>query len=583
MKKILYIIILALLFSGCEKFLDKVQDSTGMTKEMVFTDYLNARKFADRMYKDMHNYLMDVDYSHISAFTDEGYAECDWETLPIVQSGDWLRAYNAGQALQFYAVWQGWQSIRIANLTLESIDMLLEGNGTQQQVDEIKGQAYFMRAWYYYEFLRRHGGMPYLEKALLGTDNFAMPRLTYNETAQKIAEDCDRAAALLPATWDMANIGRPTQGAAMALKASALLFAASPTNNETNDVTRWTAAAEAAWDLIDLAKTTGRYRLLPALGTKSVTYKTPLGDQTITYPSGFDSVFMYTPYNDEIIWEHYGAVNSNNVWRMFTPKSLAAGGIIQGYSPSQNIVDMFETENGLKITDDAGFDPQNPYIDRDPRFYHSILFNRQRWTTQSNTYLELYEGGRDRPNTSDKHYSTTGYLARKFWDNGNSTWGTSTAPATHVIHFRYAEILLMYAEACNEIGGPNYILPGATISAVQAVNEVRARVNMPGVAAQYLLDKDVFRTRIKNERAVELFLEGKRFFDLSRWGDAHKLEHRAIYGASFIADAAKPTGYTISRTSNPVITYVFEQKHYRWPIPTADALMFKEFKQNPGW
>lgn len=573
----------ALLFQGCERFLDKVPDSTGMTEEMVFTDYLNARRFSDRMYKDLHNFLADYDYSFIAAFTDEGYAECDWETLPIIQSGDWLRAYNAGQALQFYAIWTSWQSIRIANLTIANAHRLLEGNGTQTQVNEIKGQAHFMRAWYYWEFLRRHGGMPYVETALQGTDNFGLARLDYNETARKIAADCDTAVTLLPALWDNANFGRPTQGAAMALKASALLFAASPTNNPANDATRWTAAASAAWDLINLAKTTGRYSLVPSLGTKSLTYDSPLGIRTITYPSGFDSVFMYTPFNDEIIWEHYTSVNASNVWRTFTPKSLAAGGIIQGFSPSQNIVDMFETDNGLSIAHDAGYDPQNPYINRDPRFYHSILFNRMKWTSNSSIYLELYEGGRDRPNTSDKHYSTTGYLARKFWHSNNDMWSAAAAPPTHVIHFRYAEILLMYAEACNEIGGPNYTFPGATISAVDAVNEVRARVEMPGVATQYLASKETFRTRIKNERAVELFLEGKRLFDLSRWGDAHKLEHRAIYGASFEADAARPTGYTISRTSTPVVTYVFEQKHYRWPIPTGDALMFKEFTQNPGW
>lgn len=575
----------ALMLQGCESFLDKVQDSTGMTDEMVFTDYLNARKFADRVYKDINNYLADYDYSFIAAVCDEGITDCDWETLPIVTTGDWLRAYDAGQALQFYQVWGGWQSIRIANVTIANIDRLA-GNATQAQIDEIKGQAYFMRAWYYWEFLKRQGGMPYLEVALQGSDNFAIPRLSYHETALKIAEDCDRAADLLPRTWDMANIGRPTEGAAMALKASALLFTASPTNNPTNDGTRWTDAAQAAWDLINMAQTTGTYSLMTSNGTDEVTYDSPTGVQTITYASGFDSIFMYTPTTEhtEIIWEHYQSVNSGNVWRVFTPKSLAAGGIIQGYSPSQNIIDRFETINGLSPADDPAFDEQNPFIDRDPRFYHSILFNRQRWTSKTDQYLELYEGGRDRPlNTADKHYSKTGYLSRKFWGRNVDLWSGAAAPVTHVIYFRYAEILLMYAEACNEIGGPTYMLPGASMTAVQAVNMVRNRVGMPDVAAQYLTNKDTFRERIKNERAVELYLEGKRFFDLSRWGDAHKIQHRAVYGASFTPDASKPTGYTITRTSDPVYTFVFDQKHYRWPIRTNDALMFKEFKQNPGW
>jgi hypothetical protein len=121
------------------------------------------------------------------------------------------------------------------------------------------------------------------------------------------------------------------------------------------------------------------------------------------------------------------------------------------------------------------------------------------------------------------------------------------------------------------------------MSAVQAVNKVRERVEMPGVDARYLTGKDVFRERIKAERAVELYLEGKRFFDLSRWGDAHKLKHKQIYGVDLIENGGRPTGYNISRTALPVTTLTFEQKHYKWPIPLSDALMFKEFKQNPGW
>ncbi len=104
------------------------------------------------------------------------------------------------------------------------------------------------------------------------------------------------------------------------------------------------------------------------------------------------------------------------MFSQFTVSSLAEGGVVQGYSPSQNIVDMFETKNGLAIQDDPEYDAQNPYIDRDPRFYHSILFNRERWTSGTDLYLELYNGGRDRASGDLKQLSYTGYLARKFWE-----------------------------------------------------------------------------------------------------------------------------------------------------------------------
>lgn len=583
MKKIFFLIIpLALLFQGCEKYLDKIQASTGMTDVQVFSDYSNFRKFEDRMYANMLDPINDADYGFIAACTDEGYDESDWETMPIVQTGDYLRAYSTAQALQFSTPWAAWASIRIANIALEKIPML-EGKATQDQIDQLQGQAYFMRAWYYHEFLKRQGGLPYLEVALKGTDNFAIPRLTYEETALKIVADCDKAAALLPEVWDIANLGRPTKGAAMAVKASTLLFNASPTQNTGNDVAKWNAAATAAWDLIQYAETSGRYKLIPSKGTDNITYKAASGTiKTITYPSGFDSIFMYTPYNDEIIWEYYSRVGASK-YSTFTVASLSAGGIVQGFSPSQNIVDMFETNNGLKITDDPSYDPQNPYIGRDPRFYHTILFNQEKWTSNNSIYLELFNGGRDRKSGSLKHYSYTGYLSRKFWGKNVDRWSNAAPPFTHSIFFRYAEIFLMYAEAANEIGGPNYALPGATMTATQAINRVRARVNMPAVNSIYLASKDLFRERIKNERAIELYLEGKRYFDLSRWGDAHKVVSREIYGADFTANPGQPTGYSIARTPQPVFTLVFDMKQYQWPIPLKDAQMFFEVKQTPGW
>ncbi|MFO7853422.1 MAG: RagB/SusD family nutrient uptake outer membrane protein [Bacteroidota bacterium] len=582
MKKIIYLLIaISFLFQGCEEYLDKVEESAGMTEEDVFTNYLNFRKFEDRMYKDMIDPLNQFDYTQICALCEEGYNTCEWETLPIAQTGDWLRAYNTGQALQFYGVWNAWESIRIANIALANIDML-QGNASQQQINQLKGQAHFMRAWYYYEFLMRHGGMPYLTRALKGSDNFALPRLSYHETALKIVADCDTATSLLPLEWDMANIGRPTQGAAMALKASTLLFDASPTNNPGNETARWTAAAEAAWDVIELANSTGVYELIESKGTDEISYMTPGGVETIEYPSGYDSIFMYTPYNKEIIWEFYERVNNGGTHNPFTVASLSSPSIIQGFSPSQNIVEMYETSNGLAIEDDPAYDPQDPWVDRDPRFYHSILFNQERWTSKSDLYLELWEGGRERIQTK-LYYSKTGYLARKFWGKNVDSWSGAAAPYTHSIYFRLAEMYLIYAEAVNEAGGPNHTITGATMSAVDAVNMVRARVNMPGVDASYLGSKESFRERIKNERAIELYLEGKRLFDLSRWGDAHKMEHKAVYGVTLTEDATKPTGYAIARTVDPVFVYTFEQKHYRWPIPTNDALMFEEFEQNPGW
>ena len=581
MKNILLLLSLALILSSCEDYLDKIQDSAGMTDEEVFTDYLNFRRFNDRIYRDLHNYLNDWDFAYISAMSEEGYLGPGWETMPTVQQGDWLRAYNVGQSLQFYGVWNSWRSIRQANISINNIHML-EGNATQQQIDEIKGQAHFMRAWYYYEFLKRQGGMPYIIEVFESTDNFALPRLSHYETALKIVADCDTAASLLPQRWSSEHIGRPEIGSAMALKAAALLETASPSNNPGNDMDRWEAAAQAAWDVIQYAGSTGRYELLQSNGTDQVTYMTPSGVETITYPSGFDSIFLYLPYHDEVLWEHYPSVGAGGKWRVYSTPSMAVGwSELQGFSPSANIVDRFETANGLAIEDDPDHETQNPYVNRDPRFYHSILFNQQRWGSETGKYLELWAGGEERQTA--EFFSRSGYLARKYWAPGIDDQSGTSPPLTRTIFFRLAEMYLMYAEAANEIGGPNHTISGANLSAVDAVNVVRERVGMPPVHSNYLSSKEAFRDRIKNERAVEFFLEGKRLFDLMRWGDAHRMEHRALYARNYEEDPGSPTGFSISRSDSPFVTYTFDQRQYRWPIPLTDALMFEEFEQNPGW
>ncbi len=593
MKKIIIVAFIAItgFFSlSCEEYLASTPAADGFLKEDVFSDYLTFRQFLDGVYPYLHDYLAPFDYAWIGALGDEGYLNSAWETMGVARSGDWLRAFNTGQALQFYRVWEGWEGVRRCNIALEEIPTLVNsgqlenGSVTQTQIDELEGQAHFMRAWFHYEFLRRQGGMPYITEVYEASDDFSRARLSYNETALRIAADCDSAMALLPESWNSANLGRPTRGAAMALKASALLHSASPANNPSNDQTRWELAAQAAWDLIDFAQSTGRYSLMPSNGTDQIQYDTPGGIQTITFPSGFDSIFMYTPLNEnsEIIWENYQqSTTGNGTYTVLTVPSIEDGGIIQGFSPSHNIVERFETANGLALEDDPGFDPQNPYVNRDPRFYYSILFNNEIWTSV-NRPLELFVDGQDRDPTN-QFSNHTGYLSRKFWNRNVDAQSDQAAPLTHKIYFRYAEILLMYAEACNEIGGPSYTLPGANMSALDAVNMVRNRVGQPDVPAQYTGSADDFRERIRNERVVELYLEGKRVFDLMRYGTIGNIENRSIYAINLVENPGAPTGFDIQPISTPYSIYQYSSKHTRFPIPLEDALIFDDFSQNPGW
>lgn len=580
-----FIILLSIVFalSSCEAYLDKAPEAVGMSEAEVFGNYQNFRKYADKMYQDRHNYLSQGDYTPVSSLSDEGTAVSGWPSLAEAHNGNWIGLVESDYPTSglFGGVWRSWRSIRIANKTLENIHMLSnDPTVTKDQIDQLKGQAHFMRAWYYYEYLKRQGGMPYIQYAFKASDNFALPRLSRQETAEKIVADCDTAFQLLPQRWPDNHIGRPEKGSALALKAAALLIPASPKYNTSNDKGRWENVAQAAWDAINFATTTRRYRLLPSNSLDTITYKTPEGIKMIEYASGFDSIFMYLPYNDEIMWEHYGAIQEN-MYNVFGVPSITTSGIVKGYSVSANIVERFETKNGLAIEDDKSFNSQNPYVNRDPRFYHSILFNQMRWTSESGRYLELWNGGSER--LPENFYNRSGYLARKFWAPNRDQFSGRENENNHAIYFRLAEMYLIYAEAANELGGPQYKITGSDMSAVDAVNIVRARVKMPPVQAIYLDNKDDFRERIRNERAVELFLEGKRLFDLMRWGIADKPEYKNLYAHDFIKDDSKPTGFIISRSNLPFHSNVFEERQYNWPVPMRDGFMFKEFNQNPGW
>lgn len=582
MKHILLLMSIVFFLFSCESYLDKIEDADGMSEEEVFGNYQNYRKYADKMYADLHNYLSQGDYTHVASMSDEGTAVSGWPSLSEAQNGNWIGLMNSDYPTSglFGGVWKSWRSIRITNKTLANLHMLENDKTvTNEQINHLKGQAHFMRAWYYYEYLKRQGGMPYIEKVFDASDDFALPRLSRQETAEKIAADCDTAFQLLPERWGDDNIGRPEKGSALALKAAALLIPASPQYNTSNDNERWKSVAKAAWDAIDYAKTSRRYKLLECNSLDTVRYNTPDGEKMIEYVSGFDSIFMYLPYNDEIMWEHYGAIGEN-MYNVFGVPSITSAGIIKGYSVSANIVDLFETKNGLSISDDSQYDSQNPYVNRDPRFYHSILFNQQRWTSVSGKYLELWNGGSER--VPENFYNKSGYMARKFWAPNRDQFSGRNNENNHPIYFRLAEMYLIYAEAANELGGPTYKISEADITAEEALNYVRDRVKMPPVASRYLT-KDLFRERIQNERAVEFFLEGKRLFDLMRWGLAHKTEYKNLYAVDIVPDNNKPTGFSILRSDLPFHTNVFEMKQYNWPVPMSDGFMFEEFEQNPGW
>ena len=334
--------------------------------------------------------------------------------------------------------------------------------------------------------------------------------------------------------------GRATKAAAMALKSRALLYAASPLNNASGDITQWQKAAAAAKELID----TQAHSLLPK------------------YADIFN--FSTAAYNAEVIFATAANLR-NDIETNNAP--ISYNGALGLTNPTQELVDAYEMHNGLPITDPlSGYNAADPYKDRDPRLALSVIFNG---STFKGTEVNTMTGGKDGLGVS-VNATKTGYYMRKFLSEAASWNQTTNATVRRPwVIFRYAEILLNYAEAQNEATGPD---PGV----YDAVNQVRKRAGMPVLPQG--LSKDQMRARIHNERRVELAFEEHRFFDVRRWKTGEK-------------DFAAPvSGMRISTNGTNAVyerfivaQRVFNQRMYRYPIPQGEINNTTKLVQNPGY
>lgn len=413
----------------------------------------------------------------------------------------------------------------------------------------IIGELEFIRAFRYQDLIRNYGGVVLMGDNVTSiTDDLTNPALfqrsTIKESIAYAVAQLDDAAQKLPANNDNSwYLGRATKGAALALKSRLLLYAASPLYNAGT----WQDAAAAAKAVMDLNK----YSL---------------------YQGGYRSLFL-SENNSEVIFERLYTKNARHVCLEISngPNSYNAWG---GNVPLQNLVDAYPMANGKAITDPtSGYDPANPYANRDPRFYQTILYNGAPYR---NSTIDTYTpGGKDsQDGPSNWNTSKTGYYLLKFMDDKNpidNPW--DVAGRQPWFYFRYAEILLNYAEAQNEAAGPD-----ATVYA--AINTIRSRssVNMPALPAG--LSQSQMRDHIRNERQIELAFEEHRFYDVRRWKIAEVTENVPAYGVSIKKTA---TGFTYA----PKVALDgkhFENKHYWLPIPRAEILAGNgQLQQNAGY
>ncbi len=588
------------IFNSCDEYLDQTPDAV-ISDQDIFGSYHTSQGFVDKQYVFIWDIMSHRQGSYM------GFGDDFLANLPIavtrmargqydrlaMQPDYYSPFYIEGSDLannQFrkdppktaWGRWpSGWEMIRDANLVLKNVHLMTDA--TQEERNLIEGQVLFFRAYHYYTYVKNWGGMPYIDKFLEGNDDPYLPRLNTWETIEKISTDCERAAALLPDDWNNTavgatvwdkNVGRITKGACYGLQAKALLCAGSPTfvlestGDLKYDYDYMRRCATAAWEIIKLANT-GVHSLVP----------------WEDYYKQFGRNDGFSPWSSETLiacvnWVKGGfrGLGGNAFYQQHggNISPMRFGGNAQTSCLTQNVVEMFEMANGLPVDDpDSGYDPMDPWSNRDPRLRGSILFDGDEWTfaDPEENRLDMYIGGKDNTNEI-----VSPFLLKKYWPKGvndyDKQWNLYTMSSPNL---RLAEVYLIYAEAVNEVWGPNGTLPGASLTAIEAVNKVRERAGMPPVASKFLGSKETFRDRIWNERAVELIGEdGVRWYDLRRWHVAHLDKYKICYKVEF----DKEHTYF-----NKLVAYekVFEQKHYWLPVPLAATQVYSGFYQNPGW
>lgn len=604
-------VLLILLLGSCvEDYLDKAPES-GLTPDDVFSKYENFKKYFDDIYEGnrldgstWRAYNIKNAYSLYFDFWDQKYtleALTDMSDMGRVMDAQVIKAGQISAIINKMTydpqrrpiLGSMFYIIRKCNTALKNIGMLKDAS--QVDINDFKGQAHFIRAFAHFELFRLWGPMPYLTTVMGQDDEWDIPRLSKRETLVRIAMDMDSAAMYFeqadlmrrdPGPGVAGHLNdpeqkRPTGVAAKAFKARALLYAASPLNNEKGNVD-WEDAAKASWEAIQIAEKYG-YELLS------------LDDYKKNY--------IGTTYSNEQLWAWYAGTKPYNNGDLNGQMNGVFGGGKTGWSgecPTQNTVDKFETKWGEPLNTPADrqaaaaaghYSEQDPYKDRDPRFYIDIIYNTAPVPGYGNAkiYYETKDGAAVYGQLLDQSYAgitRTGYYERKTW--GEQSVNNKTTPQYTDPLIRLGELYLNYAEAANEAYGPNGTAPGASMTALQALNRIRTRAGMPNVLPAYATSKDKLRDRIKNERTIELCFEGGHYYhDIRRWKDAPKIMGGTLYRMNVEkvpSSTTYPTGFKYTRMplSSDRQTRWKEAMYYL-PFNTEDMYKMKNFVPNEVW
>jgi hypothetical protein len=673
MKKISkYIVILsALIFaSSCEDYLDRPNQSD-LPVEDIFKDFVHAQGFVEVMYRyvnnqacsgnqnDGSNFLMAEEV--ISSNTgmlpfrfDMGNQEMAVSTAgslinnpnlggtgffdrPDMSGTSWSQA----NATLRPGIWDGWQAIRIANIVLANMDMMV--GATQTEKNLIKGQALFFRAYFHAEIMKYWGRIPYVDFVVTGNDgDFKLPRpATYKECAMKADADFAAAAELLPYSWDDLkndpnaimytfkpetygnNLMRINKAIVYSFKGKNLLMAASPlmknsTSNTPPDTYDYDqelcemAASDFARVIQMDRDNVNNLGLANAANYNRLFYTDATAIGRLQWPG--TALNMRSGEGEYIYSSCTAGLN-------FTKAAATA------YMPYTNkinpirpthrfIYNTFGTANGLACSEDPTFNPNNQFVNRDPRFYVNHIIDgdtiiRNSAASTKYKYAQLYTTGESRKVNAVENFET-GYFIKKWADISFNNVTTSGLPASENadkltefnsfrMNMRLTDVYLMYAEALAATtkygvsGVPTFSHLSGAPSAIEVINMIRARFNVPTVQAAYSsIDVNIegnrtkFMDVVRRERSIELAYEGQRYEDIRRWVLAHLTDYKTKSAIDFDRNTYTETARGNFQNSNfkerIIRTRVCDYpKHYWIPFTTKHTEMFVGFEQNPGW
>ncbi|WP_416442454.1 RagB/SusD family nutrient uptake outer membrane protein [Leeuwenhoekiella sp. A16] len=587
--KISHLLIFGLLvsiFISCdEEFLDNT-DKTNLNDDTQWESESTADLFLNDIYSSVPNKGNEPE--NLDNFTDDNdagfyYTSYNWKSGIVTPSASGFEVWGGTSGPTDHANWTStYNKVRKCNLFIQKVNEN-STNFSETYIQKRIDEARFLRAYFYSELWLHVGGLPIITEPLdrntMDSTEIYNARSTFAETLNFMTDELEsivqNQALEVKYSFGDSDAGRATLGAALALKGWLELYAASPLFNsspalpdpshlisfESKDASRWAKAAATNKKFIDeYGGTYALFQDLPNLWRAS------------------------NEYNSEVIWDRQVVANTmgSNYEQYGGPVWVNGVYYTWGnYDPTQEMVDAFAMANGKVISDPtSGYDPQNPYEGREKRFYDFIVYDgapyKLDWMETTDTIYTRIDEVNPSLNEIDfgsDDVGNTGYYSKKKLNPDAPRGGG--ASGQNYIFYRYAMVLLNYAEAQNEASGPD-------ASVYEAINAIRNRSELPDLAEG--LDQDAMREAIHRERRVELGYENNRFFDIIRWKIAEDVMNVDKHGMKITntspSDNSGEWVYEVIPLNHP---HVFTPKMYMNPIPQSIIDQNPKIEQNPGY